>query len=199
MPAAEVIRLRSNHNLEHLTRRFHAALAKSVEGIIEAGACLIDGKNELPHGMFLEWVESLGISARTAQTMMLISRNPVLANTKNFSHLPACSKSLYELCQIPPQRLVKLLSEGKINAGQTIEQIVSIRHSNVTKGPQGRSTTPKIPRQLATLIDSCILLAGGDVVLGYIRSIMDIRELKPKAAEIDNASRWVKQRLRRKS
>ena len=39
-----------------LTARFRNALKKSVEGIIEAGRVLIEAKNELEHGQFIDWV-----------------------------------------------------------------------------------------------------------------------------------------------
>jgi hypothetical protein len=42
--------------LRALTTRFRNALKKSVEGIIEAGRVLIEAKNELEHGQFIDWV-----------------------------------------------------------------------------------------------------------------------------------------------
>ena len=42
--------------LKLLTARFRNALKKSVEGIIEAGRVLIEAKNELEHGQFMDWV-----------------------------------------------------------------------------------------------------------------------------------------------
>ena len=39
-----------------LTARFRNALKKSVEGIIEAGRVLIEAKDELEHGQFIDWV-----------------------------------------------------------------------------------------------------------------------------------------------
>jgi hypothetical protein len=50
----------SNHqnqrNLSVFTTRFRNALKKSVEGIIQAGRVLVEAKNELEHGQFIEWV-----------------------------------------------------------------------------------------------------------------------------------------------
>src|ERR1700732_5089116 len=50
----------SNHQnqrkLSIFTTRFQNALKKSVEGIIEAGRVLIEAKNELEHGQFIDWV-----------------------------------------------------------------------------------------------------------------------------------------------
>jgi hypothetical protein len=194
MPTAQVVKLRprSNHNLAHLTQRFHSALAKSVEGIIEAGRVLLEGKAELEHGQFLKWVEDdLGISARTSQYLMLIARNPVISNTKNFSHLPPCSKSLYELCQIPKQRLTDLLADGKINPGQTIEEIVSIRKGGTRSGVLSKSSTSKLRKELATLVNLTILLGGGDVVLNHIRNITDVRDIRPSRQELAKVIRWL--------
>jgi hypothetical protein len=40
--------------LKVLTARLRSALKKSVEGIIEAGRVLIEAKNELEHGQFID-------------------------------------------------------------------------------------------------------------------------------------------------
>jgi hypothetical protein len=46
----------SQERLKLLTARFRNALKKSVEGIIEAGRVLIEAKNELEHGEFINSV-----------------------------------------------------------------------------------------------------------------------------------------------
>jgi hypothetical protein len=46
----------SQGRINVLTARFRNALKKSVEGIIEAGRVLIEAKNELEHGQFIDWV-----------------------------------------------------------------------------------------------------------------------------------------------
>jgi hypothetical protein len=46
----------SQGKLNVFTARFRNALKKSVEGIIEAGRVLIEAKNELEHGQFIDWV-----------------------------------------------------------------------------------------------------------------------------------------------
>ena len=45
------------NSLRLLTQRFRDALAKGVEGIVEAGKVLIEAKNKLPHGDFTDWVD----------------------------------------------------------------------------------------------------------------------------------------------
>jgi hypothetical protein len=47
---------KNQHKLSVLTARFRNALKKSVEGIVEAGRVLIQAKNELEHGQFIDWV-----------------------------------------------------------------------------------------------------------------------------------------------
>jgi hypothetical protein len=46
----------AKERLTALTARFRNALKKSVEGVIEAGRVLIEAKDELEHGQFIDWV-----------------------------------------------------------------------------------------------------------------------------------------------
>ena len=96
----------SNHQnqrkLSILTARFRNALKKSVEGIIEAGRVLIDAKNELEHGQFIEWVVcdlrfgspqegGRRIGLRKAQMLMFLARNEVISKSchwHDFVHAP---------------------------------------------------------------------------------------------------------------
>ncbi len=201
MPTAQLIKLRTttNHNLAHLTARFNAAISKSVAGLIEAGNVLLEGKAELNHGQFMAWVvQELHWDIRKAEMLMMLARHPILSKSCNYTTLPPSYRSLWNLSQMPKQKLTELLESGKINSSMTIDEVVALRVRNTIKGPQVPSRTPKLRKELRSLIDAAIVLGGGDVVLAYIRDIPDIRELKPTTNEIDSSAHWVKQRLRRK-
>jgi hypothetical protein len=71
----------------------------------------------------------------------------------------------------------------------TREEGVALRH----KTSQERSPTPKLKREIAALVDVCIIL-GGDGVLAHIRDLNDVSNVPP-AKEIDRAARWVKRKL----
>ena len=82
-----------------LTARFRNALKKSVEGIIEAGRVLIEAKDELEHGQFIDWVVNdlrFGIrkdgsrvaDLRKAQMLMFLARNEVISNACHWHAFP---------------------------------------------------------------------------------------------------------------
>jgi hypothetical protein len=184
-------RTSSQTQIDILTSRFRSALRKSIEGIIEMGKVLIEAKEQLPHGQFLDWVEGeLKFPVRDAQTLMYLARNEVISNAKNFAYLPPSPTALWELCQIPKPRLRELIADGTINPGMRIEDAVALR-----RGPsQERSPiTPRLKREIAALVDAAILLGGADVVLGHIRELEESNV--PTIKEFNKAATWAKKKL----
>jgi hypothetical protein len=194
--------LQNQHKLSIFTARFRNALKKSVEGIIEAGRVLIEAKNELEHGQFIDWVvrelrfgtqkdESRPADLRKVQMLMFLARNEVISNACHWHAFPPSFRTLWELTQIrPKQRLLELIANGTINPGMTREEAVALRH----KYSQQRSPTPKLKREVAALLEVCIAFGGGDGVLAHIRELKDVDNL-PAAKEFDRAARWARQKL----
>lgn len=192
----------SQAHLKLLTARFRNALKKSVEGIIEAGRVLIEAKNELEHGQFGDWVVrdlqfgdpqegGRQISLRKAQMLMFVAKNEVISNANHWFAFPPSWRTLWELSQIrPKQRLLDFIASGKINPGITREEAVALRH----RTSQERSRAPKLKREIAALLEVCIILGGGDGVLAHIRDLKDVDDLPP-AKEFDRAARWARQKL----
>jgi hypothetical protein len=193
---------RSQNRLGLLTTRFRKAFRKSVEGIIEAGRVLIEAKDELEHGQFIDWVErdlrfgsgqegDRGLSLRKAQMLMFVAKNEVISNANHWFVFPPSWRTLWELSQIRPKhRLLDLITNGRINPGMTREEAVALR-----RGPaQGRSVPPRLKREIAALLEVCIALGGGDGVLAHIRELKDVDKLPP-AKEFDRAARWARQKL----
>jgi hypothetical protein len=188
--------------LSALTARFRNALKKSVEGIIEAGCVLIEAKSELDHGQFTDWVVgelrfgsrkdgTREADLRKAEMLMFLARNEVISNPCHWHAFPPSPRTLWELTQIrPKQRLLELIANGTINSAMTREEAVALRH----KMSQERSPAPKLKREIAALLEVCILLGGGDGVLAHIRDLKDVSSVPP-AKEIDRAARWVKRKL----
>ena len=114
----------SQGRINVFTARFRNALKKSVEGIIEAGRVLIEAKNELEHGQFIDWVVNdlrFGIrkdgsrvaDLRKAQMLMFLARNEVISNACHWHAFPPSLRTLWELTQIrPKQRLLELIANG---------------------------------------------------------------------------------------
>jgi hypothetical protein len=128
---AEVPRRRRESNVntrDELTKRFRKATIKSVEGIIDQGTVVIDAKEELPHGEFIEWVEKdlrFGKTGlRKAQMLMAVAQHPIISNANHWYAFPASWRTLYELTAIRPHsKLLELKDSGAINPGMTREEV----------------------------------------------------------------------------
>jgi hypothetical protein len=122
-----------------------------------------------------------------------VNRTSLIFNFKlvSVARLSAVPRTLWELTQIrPKQRFLELIANGIINSGMTREEGVALRH----KMSQERSPTPKLKREIAALLEICIILGGGDGVLAHIRDLNDVSNVPP-AKEFDRAARWVRQKL----
>jgi hypothetical protein len=139
----------ANDTRADLTRRYRDAMRKSVEGIIEAGGVLVEGKEgqddkpPLPRGQFTEWVTrdlKLGegngtdekkmrdAAMRKAQMLMNVARHRVLKNPNHWFALPPSWRTLYEMTLIRPEsRLVGMIRDGRINSGVTREEVIVLR------------------------------------------------------------------------
>lgn len=99
-------------------------MAQSAEAMLQAGARLIQIKENEPHGAFIDIVESqLGIEERTAQKMMQAAvkfMNPAIANPNALSGLG--KTKLFELMTLDDDQLVEL-TEGGTVAGLKLEEI----------------------------------------------------------------------------
>ena len=89
-------------------------LSRAVEGIIAAGEHLQQAKYQLDHGRFLPLLRSIGLHERTAERLMKITRNVVLANPTHGSRLPTSMRTLYELSTLPPKMLEAKIIDGTI-------------------------------------------------------------------------------------
>ena len=92
----------------------------------------------------------------------------------------------------PTERLLHLVFESHDGRcyGAATRILRPLRH----RTSQERSPTPKLKREIAALLDVCIILGGGDGVLAHIRDLKDMSDLPP-AEEFDRAARWAKRKL----
>lgn len=74
-----------------------AAWQKAVGSIIETGKLLNEAKANVNHGDWGKLLRELPFRERTAQMLMAIAANPVLADTNHGSDLPPSWRTLYEL------------------------------------------------------------------------------------------------------
>ena len=107
---------RSELEASKWSRLICAAWQKSTTAIIETGRLLVQAKDSLEHGQWLEMVRAeLPFAERTAQRLMAIASNPVIANAAHVSLLPPSWMTLYELTKVPHAQLEAKISNGSIN------------------------------------------------------------------------------------
>lgn len=112
-------------------------MRKSVEGIFQAGGVLIEGKAQLVHGEFIDWVTNdlkLGegkVGMRKAQMLMNIARHPILSKANQWFAFPPSWRTIHEISLIRPKsRLLAFIANGKINSGMTREEVIALRKGN---------------------------------------------------------------------
>jgi hypothetical protein len=182
-----------------LTQRFRNAMEKGVAGIIEAGRVLIEAKGQLEHGQFTDWVVRdlrFGNEAglRKAEMFMFLARDEVISDERHWQSLPPSPRTLWELMRIRPKgRLLRLIKEGEINPGMTREEAIALKLGDGGKR-SSKACSPKLKREIATLVDASILLGHSDCVLAHIRRLKRERESLP-VEEFERAARWAKQAL----
>jgi hypothetical protein len=86
----------------------------AVESIIETGRRLIEAKERVGHGRWLDTVALLPFGERTARRLMEVARHPDLANRTHGSDLPASWRTLSVLAQLPPGEIPKRIEAGEI-------------------------------------------------------------------------------------
>jgi hypothetical protein len=132
-------------------------LGRAVEGIIAAGEHLRQAKYQLAHGRFLPLLKSIGLHERTAERLMRIAANVVLANPTHGSKLPTSMRTLYELSTLPVQLLEAKISDGTITPDierKDVEQLKRKKSSDDKVEVNGRTVeverTPSLAEQLRT-------------------------------------------------
>jgi hypothetical protein len=198
----------ASHNrdsLRVLTQRFRNALKKSVAGIIEAGQVLIEAKSRIEYGQFTDWVvRELQFGSRKegsressiwkAEKLMLLAQHDVISKSCHWHALPPSIRTLYELTQVPRSKLLKLIDNGRVHAGTTREEAIEFQ----PKSKGSPKSQVKLKREIATLVDVCILLGQSDCVLAHIRSLKRARK-NLTVQMFEQAVRWAKPQLTKKA
>jgi hypothetical protein len=99
---------------------------------------------------------------------------------------------------IKPQRLGELIAKGKVHSAIMREEVVALRLGEKSSAStQDKVKSPKVRKELIPLIQACLVLAGSDVVVGYIRGLQDWPEA-PTLNDFQQASAWAKETLRKR-
>ncbi len=109
------------HSQQYALRRLRKSApelhARVLAGELSPHAAMLEAKAALPHGEFTPMVEQdLGWTTQTAQKLMAVSRNPVLANPAHVRHLPPSWGTLAELARLPAEVCEAAIASGQIHA-----------------------------------------------------------------------------------
>lgn len=100
----------------HWAERIRAAWQSSFDGIMECGRLLVEAKEQLDHGQWLQLIDSqLPFKANTAQRLMKISTDERLTNAAHAPFLPRSRETLYELTKLPTEVFEQKIADGTIH------------------------------------------------------------------------------------
>jgi Protein of unknown function (DUF3102) len=104
------------------------AVTHAVQVVILTGREIIEAKEALPHGEFLEMITSdLPFEANTAQRLMKIARDQRLSNAAHVPHLPPTWGTLYELTKLSDEQLEKGFEAGTIHRAMERKDVAALR------------------------------------------------------------------------
>ena len=113
------------------TLEFEINILKSqtAQNLIEIGKRLIEAKNQVPHGQWIEWLKSkVGFTERSAQKFMQIASEP---NTNSISHLGVTK--VFDLLSIPQAERQEFIEQNNvedISTRELREQVKKYKEQN---------------------------------------------------------------------
>jgi hypothetical protein len=119
----------SDQDVRDHSIKIKASWQKAVSSILETGNLLIEAKAALPHGKFSKLFDKeigdLPFGLDTAQLLMKIARNPVLANPDYSRLLPPYWRTLSILSRAKTKQLERWIADGTVTA--ELEQAGAIK------------------------------------------------------------------------
>ena len=104
------------------------AWKEATEAFLQVGNLLIQSKESLEHGEFLEMIENdLPFSPRTSQMLMVIANDKRLTNTNYSSFLPPSWRTLYELTKLDDVSFKKSVKDGNIHSDMFQKEAIRLR------------------------------------------------------------------------
>lgn len=178
--------------------RIRPHLVAAVEHIVTAGRELIEAKEHLEHGQFLDLVGTLGLKPRTAQKFMSIARNEILANASPETHLPTSWTTLYELSRMPDEELERALASGAVTADMSRKDALQLAAKIRTSPPliqpeQVEQMTEDEAAALSIQIREMQYEVGA-LAIGCIRAGMDASTIAELFGAVD-VDPWAWERL----
>jgi hypothetical protein len=116
-----------NARIGNFVARINDALTKSVQGFIEGGCVLIEAKDALDHGDFLEMLADIPLDEAKAERLMAIAKHPILSDSAHVRNLPPSYSTLYELTKLPNEKLKAMIAAGRIDRNTERKEVEELR------------------------------------------------------------------------
>jgi hypothetical protein len=119
--------------------RINAAWRKAATAYIDIGNMLIESKDAVKHGEWLDLLGKLDFDKRTAQKLMEIARDERLAKASTLTLLPQHWTTLYELTRLGDDEFERALSVGGITKQTKPRKpaVTDAEYHDVTQSPGG--------------------------------------------------------------
>ena len=129
------------HDAAYYAASINSEWRKSVQGVLEVGRLLIKANEKCDHGEFLRMfkgsknavIDPLPFGEKTAQRLMKVASNEVIANGAHAHHLPCEWTTLYELTKLGKDTLLAGIKAGEITADTTRAQAAAMHSDPVAK------------------------------------------------------------------
>jgi hypothetical protein len=119
-----------------------ADLGKAVENVISAGKNLALAYAQLGKGRYGHMLKLVGIKDQTAQRLVRIANNPILADPLNAPRLPPSMRTLSELARIEGPILEGYLKDGVINIETERSEVEELLKSGHKDGVENGGQAP---------------------------------------------------------
>jgi hypothetical protein len=105
----------------------------SLDAIFRAGRLLLEAKERVPHGEWLDVIDGSPFSVPTAEKLMAIARHPLISNSSIRRILPPAWTTLYELSRLPDPVLDRAISDGAITPDLKEHQVRKLWGAEVNR------------------------------------------------------------------
>lgn len=155
--AAELILAADTETAGGWCERIRARWQDTVAAIFEVGQMLTQAKLEVGHGawgfMFsAENPNRLPFGQNTANKIMAVARNTVLANSEHVKNLPPSWGTLYELSRIPEPELIEAFESGAIRPDMERQHVKQMLRNTERSQRDSTLQQPEIPKDRYALI-----------------------------------------------
>jgi hypothetical protein len=168
---------------DHWKRGTEARIAVCVE--------LRDVREIIKHGRWITWVDEMGLfDVSTAEKLIAIGGNVVLANPAHAQNLPEAWTVLYELSHVSEKRLLQAITGGTVNPKTSRKEAKALRHEDEDLHGQGLEKPTRARKDARTASLRAEQEKAELVHRAYIQVHARLRKVKPDHLSAEQVKEW---------